>query len=123
MPLKLCNDIVSLLNYVICLRVPWHLHEADGGFSHCGNGSVEDGICSVVEILIQLTWVDMRAISGLNSALGPSFILPSLCHSPDLIFILGSVYCEIVLRDLEEQKYGLFCGPRPLQDNMIPVHP
>ena len=100
MSLELRDHIAGELKFTVRLRVPWHLHEADGSFSHRSNGIVKDQVYHIVEVLVEIARIDMRTFSCWDSALGPSFVLSPTCYSPRLIFVLWSVRGQIILRDL-----------------------
>ena len=100
MSLELRDEIMSELNYAVRLHVPWHFHEVDGSFGHRNDGSVEDWICRIIEVLVEVVRVDPCRFSCLDSALGPSFVLPSVCCFPSIVFILWRVRGQIILRDL-----------------------
>ena len=91
MSLELRDDIMGELNYAVRLWVPGHPHGLYGGFDHCSNGSVEDRICCIVNVLVEVTHVETRVFGCLDSVLGPSFILSPVCCSPSLVFVLCSV--------------------------------
>ena len=88
---ELCNGVTSQLNYALRLWVPWHLHEADSSFGQRSNGSIEDRVCYVVKIPVEVAWIDARMILCSESTLGPLCILPSMCCPPSIISILWSI--------------------------------
>ena len=95
MSLELHDDIMGELNYAVRLWVPGHLHGVYGGFDHCSNGSVEDRICCIVNVLVEVTQVEMRVFGCLDSALGPSFVPPPASCSPSLILIRWSICSQV----------------------------
>ena len=105
MSLELHDNITSELNYAVCLCVPWHLHEANGSFSHRSDGNVEDWACHIIEVLIEVTQSNTSAIGCSDSTMGPPLILSLACCSPSLIFILWGIRGQVVLIMLVEDGH------------------
>ena len=94
--LELFHSVASKLYDALCLWIAWHLHEAQGSFCHCGDGSGEDWICYIVEFLVKITRLNASALCSLSPALLPALISCSACCSSSFILILWGVLGQIV---------------------------
>ena len=88
------------LDYALCLLVPRQLHKAHSSFCHHRNRSVEDCICYIVKLPVQVTLVNTSAFYSLDPALFPALIPRSASYSSGFIPILWRIYGQIILRDL-----------------------
>jgi hypothetical protein len=67
--LELFHCVASKLYDALFLWIAWHLHEAQGSFYHCGDGSGEDWICYIVKLLVDITWVDASTFRSVGPVL------------------------------------------------------
>ena len=82
---------------VLHLRVLWHLHEAQSCFCHRGDGSGENWIRNIVELLVEVTRADTSVFRGAGPTLSPALFPCSASCSSTFILILWSVYSQIIL--------------------------
>ena len=74
MSLELFHSMASKMYDVLCLRILWHLHEAQGSFCHYGDGSSEDWVCDIVEFLVKITRVDASALGSSGPAFSSALV-------------------------------------------------
>jgi len=96
-PLELLYNVASKLYDALCLRVLWHLHEAQGSFCHYGDGSGKYWVRSVVEFLVKNTRVDASALGSSSSALSPTLISCYAGCLSSFVFVLQSILSQIII--------------------------
>jgi len=99
--------MASKLYDVLSLWIAWHLHEAQGSFCHCSDGSSEDWIRDVVEFLVKISRLNASALGSSGPALSPALISCSASYSSSFIFILrGRLGSDHHLRSYPKFHWG-----------------
>ena len=100
LPLELFHSMVSELDDALCLRISWHLHEAQGSFCHRGDRSSEYWIRDVIGVVVKITWLDSSTLSNSRPALSPALISCSAGCLSSFIFVLRGVLGQISIWNL-----------------------
>ena len=97
LPFELFHSMVSKVYDALHLRVLWHLHEAQSCFCHRGDGSGENWIRSIVELLVEIVWVKAGALGSPGPALSLALISCFAGCASSFIFILRGILGQIIL--------------------------
>ena len=97
LPFELFDSMASKVYDVLHLRVLWHLHEAQSCFCHRGDGSGENWIRSIVELLVEIVRVKAGALGSPGPALSPALISCFAGCASSFIFILRGILGQIII--------------------------
>jgi len=97
LPFELFHSMASKVYDALHLRVLWHLHEAQSCFCHRGDGSGENWIRNIVELLVEIARREAGTLGGSGLALSPALISLSIGCASSLIFILQGILGQIII--------------------------
>ena len=97
LPFELFHSMVSKVYDALHLRVLWDLHEAQSCFCHRRDGSGENWIRSIAELLVEIAWWKASTLNSSGPALPLVLVSCSAGYAGDFIFILRGVLGQIIL--------------------------
>jgi hypothetical protein len=97
LPFEFFHSMASKVYDALHLRVLWHLHEAQSYFCHRGDGSGENWIRNIVELLVGIARGKASALNSLGPVLSLALISCSASCASSFIFILQGVLGQIIL--------------------------